>query len=98
MKFLTLNYIKQHSRIDYSGEDEMLELYAESAEETLLNYIGRTYEELVESNNGTFPTPLIHAALMLVDTSYTYRSQVSPTNIYLVPYTFDILVKPYIKL
>ena len=35
---------------------------------------------------------------MLVDISYTYRSAISPTNVSMVPYTFDVLVKPYMKL
>ena len=35
---------------------------------------------------------------MLVDVSYQYRSPISPTNVSVVPYTFDILVKPYMRL
>ena len=31
MKWLTIEYIKQHSRIDYDCEDELLELYGEAA-------------------------------------------------------------------
>ena len=39
MKWLKIDYIKQHSRIDYDCEDGLLELYGESAEETVLNVI-----------------------------------------------------------
>jgi hypothetical protein len=35
---------------------------------------------------------------MLVDVSYQYRSPVSAQNMSIVPYTFDLLVKPYVKL
>ena len=41
MKYLTLEYIKAHSRIDELreelGETDLVTLYAESAEETVLN-------------------------------------------------------------
>jgi hypothetical protein len=47
---------------------------------------------------GRIPAPLIHASLMLVDVSYQHRSPVSPQNMSIVPYTFDILVKPYMRL
>lgn len=97
MKFLTLEYIKQHSRIDFDCEDTMLTLYGEAAEDTLLNYLNRSYDDLLETYD-TMPSALIQAALMLVDVSYQYRSPISPANVSIVPYTFDILVKPYMRL
>lgn len=103
MKILSLDFIKQHSRIDYDCEDDLLELYGDSAEETLAQYLnrGKTVDEMVadlQEVYGYIPAPLYHAALMLVDISYQYSSPVSPTNVSVVPYTFDILVKPYMKL
>ena len=97
MKFLTLDYIRKHSRIEYHCEDDLLELYGEASEATLLNYIGMTYEEII-GEDGKVPAPLMQAALMLVDVSYQFRSPVSSQNMSIVPYTFDILVKPYVKL
>lgn len=99
MKWLTLTKIKQQLRIepDFTDEDDVLEMYGESAEEVILNYLNRSYEDVVEIY-GHMPAPLIHASLMLVDTSYQYRSPVSTQNMSLVPYTFDILVKPYMRL
>lgn len=97
MRFLSLEYIKQHSRIDYDCEDALLELYGDAAEETVLNYCNRTLEDLV-SNYGEVPAAIMQAALMLVDVGYQYRSPINPTNIYVVPYTFDVLVKPYMIL
>lgn len=105
MKWLEIDYIKQHSRIDYDCEDALLELYAESAEEMVLNTLGRTYEDLLENfgidqpdGSKHVPAAIVQASLMLVDSSYTNRSPISPTNMYQVPYTFDFLVKPYMKL
>lgn len=103
MRFLTLEYIKAHSRIDYDCEDGLLELYGNAAEGVLAQHLGRgkTVDDMVESLTDEFgevPAPIMQAALMLVDVSYQYRSPVSSTNIYVVPYTFDILVKPYMVL
>ena len=103
MKYLSLEYIKQHSRIDYDCEDGLLEMYGDSAEETVAQYLnrGKTVDEMVADLKevyGHVPAPIYHATLMLVDVSYQYRSPISPTNVSVVPYTFDILVKPYMKL
>lgn len=97
MKFLTLKLIKDHLRVDGVNEEKLLEFYGEAAEETLLNHVGATYEELTETT-GEMPKALVEAALMMVDVSYQYRSPISSQSISIVPYTFDILVKPYIRL
>ena len=55
-------------------------------------------DKMLAAYGGTMPAPLVQAALMLVDTSYQFRSPVSAQNMSVVPYTFDLLVKPYVKL
>lgn len=97
MNWLDLPTIKEHLRITEDYEDEMLKIYGDSAEETVLNYLGMTYEELL-GKYSTVPVPIKHATLMLVDVSYQQRSPISATNMYLVPYTFDVLIKPYMHL
>ena len=97
MKWLTIDYIKKHSRLDFSDEDSVLELYANAAEDTVLNYLNRTYQDIIEQY-GEVPAAVRHATLMLVDVSYQYRSPISPSNVSVVPYTFDILIKPYMRL
>ncbi len=99
MKWLTLKIIKAQLRIepDFTAEDELLEMYGESAEDVLLNCVGRTYEDIVEVY-GHMPAPLKQASLMLCDVSYQYRSPISINNLSIVPYTFDLLVKPYMRL
>lgn len=99
MKWLTLEQIKAQLRIepDFTSEDTLLESYGESAETTLLNYLNRPYADILGSY-GDVPLPLVHASLLLVDTSYQHRSPISVTNISQVPYTFDLLVKPYMRL
>lgn len=101
MRYLTLNGIKLHSRIDYNIEDELLTLYGNAAEEAVLNIIGRSLSEVAQlwgTQEQPVPAALVQATLMLVDASYTQRSPVSTMNLYAVPYSFDLLVKPYMKL
>lgn len=109
MKWLTLDYIKAHSRIDYDGEDDLLTLYANAAEQTVLNLCNRSYDEMMEkygedttTESGdvvkTMPATIMQATLMLVDNSYQQRSPASAQSLHLVPYTFYLLIKPYIKL
>ena len=105
MKFLTIDKIKQQLRLDCTCEAELLDAYGNSAEQTLAAYIGfmdennvPSVDRMLEAYGGTMPAPLVQAALMLVDTSYQFRSPVSAQNMSVVPYTFDLLVKPYVKL
>jgi uncharacterized phage protein (predicted DNA packaging) len=97
MKWLTIDWIKQHSRIDFDCEDDLLELYGESAEQTVLNVCNRTMEGIADTY-GEIPKPLFVAALMLVEVSYTQRAPITQQNMYTVPYAFDMMVKPYMKL
>ena len=97
MKWLTKEWIKKHSRIDFDCEDDLLEMYGDDAEQTVLNIIDRTYEELMETY-GEVPKPLYVAALMLVELDYDHRSLISGQQQYLIPNSFDMKVKPYMRL
>ena len=97
MKWLTIPDIKKQLRIDFDDEDDELELYGSSAEDTVLNYMNRTYQDLLE-NFGEVPAPIRQATLMLVDNSYQHRSPAEPTQMYYVMYGFDSLIKPYMRL
>ena len=99
LRWLDLQKIKAQLRIEstFTDEDTLLEMYGESAEEVLLNHLNRTYEDII-ATYGSVPVPIIHASLMLVDVSYQHRNPVSLQNMSIVPYTFDILLKPYMRL
>ena len=97
MKFLTLELIKKHLRIDGVIEDDLLDLYGEAAEETLFKTIGVTYEQFIDEV-GEMPKSLVNAALILVDVRYQYRGPGDKMPLSIIPYGFDILVKPYVKL
>lgn len=99
MKYLTLCDIKAQCRIepDFHDEDKVLTLYGRAAEDTVLAYINRSYEDMI-STYGEIPPAVVQATLMLVDASYQHRSPASTQQMYYVMYSFDFLIKPYIKL
>lgn len=99
MKWLTLEEIKQQCRIeaDFTMEDALLTGYGNSAESTILNHLNRTYYDLTEQY-GEVPQDIINASLMLVDVWYQHRSPIEALSLSIVPYTFDLLIKPYMKL
>lgn len=98
MKWLSLDFIKQHSRIDYDCEDALLEMYGDSAEESIMNICNRSYEDLKVMGGGKIPANLYHAGVILVDNSYTNRGAVSVTAQNAGMYGIDLLLKNYIKL
>ena len=97
MKFLTIDKIKQQLRLDCTCEAELLEAYGNSAEETVLDIMGCTYDVAV-AKYGSIPARAHQAALMLVDTWYQFRTPIADRQMSVVPYTFDILMKPLAKL
>lgn len=99
MKWLTLERIKQQCRIeqDFHDEDDLLELYGESVEETVLNDLNRTYEDLIECY-GQVPRNIIHASLLLVDHSYRQRSVADTMAMSSVPYAYEQKIMPYMRL
>lgn len=99
MNWLTLSQIKQQLRIepDMTMEDDLLTLYGESAETIITKLCRRTYQEFLDEY-GEIPATIKHASLMLVDVSYQNRSPLSMTSLSAVPYTFDMLIKPYMRL
>ena len=105
MQIISLETIKQQCRIepDFTDEDARLTSYGTSAEETMAQYLGRgkTVTEMVASlteEYGAVPESIKNATLMLVDNWYQHRSPIETVAMYSVPYTFDILIKPYMKL
>ena len=100
MKFLTFDQIKAQLRLDDEQAEEerdILELYGESAEDAVLSLVRRNMANLVETY-GRIPKQIVQATLMLVAISYQHREPASQQNMYAVPYTFDLLIKSYMRL
>ena len=98
MKWLTLERIKQQCRIemDFHDEDESLMDMGEVAEDSILELLNRSYEDLYEVY-GRVPAPVRHASLLLVDSLYQFRGKDLAQQTHDNP-SFSILLKPYIKL
>lgn len=104
MKYLTLEEIKAHTRIDMDVEDNLLEMYGESAEESVMNYLGKTLEDFeveTEDEEGEthtelhIPTPIRHATMMLAAHFYAHREPAGTVNVQAIPYTMEVLLNPY---
>jgi len=97
MKYLTLDYIKDHSRICHDAEDDVLERLGCAAENAILNLCRRTIEDVYEEY-GEIPADLMHVTLELVDNLYQHRGTDENVSLSVVPYNFDLMVKPYMRL
>lgn len=97
MKWLTLESIKKQCRIEVgvTYEDTLLTDYGEAAEDTVLNVLGKTYDEVIEEY-GVIPKPVQQASLMLVDLSYQHRTPDAITQLHDTR-AFDTLVASYIR-
>ena len=98
MKYLTLEYIKAHSRIDCDCENELLEKYGSAAERAILNLLNRSLEDLKAANDGEVPDDVMVATFELTENLIQHRSPVEQVSLSVVPYNYDLLLKPYIVL
>lgn len=97
MKWTNINYLKMHSRILDDCEDALLEQYGTAAENLVLTYTRRTYEDIIETY-GEVPAELYVAVQLLVDNMYQNRSIATMHNMSIVPYSFDFIIKPFMRL
>ena len=99
MKYLTIEHIRQHLRIDpLAEEDAVLDLYGGAAEDTVLSLCNRTIDDVI-ATYGCVPDALRQATLLLVGMSYQIREPATAQHLSSVPYgSVDILLKPYMRL
>lgn len=100
MKYLTFEQIKQQLRLDDEQaelEQMRLEGMAMAAEEAVLEIIRRSLIDVILTYNG-IPQRIIQVTLLLVDEWYQHRSPVEQGQLYPVPYTFDLMLKPMMRL
>lgn len=100
MKFLNIDMCRDHLRIEPEEFEEQKSIichYAESAEDLVLCWIEKTYEEVVEEYGGV-PSNLVQAALLVLAQNYEHRTSITPQQVYLLPIgNFDALCIPYMK-
>lgn len=100
MKYLTFEQIKQQLRLsDEQAEFERMRLegMAEAAEDAVLTIIRRPLRN-VKQVYGHVPQKLIQVTLLLVDDWYQHRGTVENLSMSAVPYAFDFMLKPMMRL
>ena len=100
MKYLEIDYIKQHSRIDYDCEDALLQVYGEAAERAVMNLLGRDYDDIVKTfgtEEMPVPAPIINATLLVCDHLYNHRAPDENVQLHSV-HSLEFLLKPYMRL
>ena len=102
LKVVSLEELKAQMREDFDGEDELIKLYGEAAEDAVIGATRRTLGELVEMGKAEggegFPARLKVAILMLAAQSHRNREPVAAVAQNAVPYAFEMYIKPYVKL
>jgi hypothetical protein len=100
MKYLTFEQIQAQLRLDDDQaelERTRLEGMAEAAEDAVLTIIRRPLYN-VKQVYGHIPQKLIQVTLLLVDEWYQHRSPVEQGQLSPVPYAFDFMLKPMMRL
>lgn len=100
MKYLTFEEIKAQLRLD-DGQAELernrLEGMGMAAEEAVLAIIRRSLVDVIMTYNG-LPQRLVQVTLLLVDEWYQHRSPIDMGTMSTVPYAFDFMLKPMMRL
>ena len=100
MKFLTFDQIKAQLRLDdqqATDEHDLLVLYGEAAEDVVLDLIRRPLYNVMQVY-GHVPKRLMQASLLIVAQSYQHREPASSQNLSVIPYSLDMLLKPFMRL
>jgi uncharacterized phage protein (predicted DNA packaging) len=108
MKFITLNELKDQLRIehDYTDEDTLLTTMGNASEAALLRACNRTAADLLatfgttdpDSGDVLPPPDFAMACLMLGKHLYEHRGPDDTVQQVQVPFSIDLMVKPFIKL
>ena len=99
MVVVSLALFKKHVRADdFADDDEYLEHLLETAASAVITATNRTEDELEQMGDGTMPTPIKHAIMMLGAHWYNQRESVSSVQMHAVPDSLQALIKPYRKL
>lgn len=97
LKWLSIDAIHAHCRIDFNCEDAELEQYGMAAEQAILDLTRRTYENFIDTY-GRIPDPIFNASLLLVQSLYKNRDAEEQRDSKEIAYGFKFLVKNYMAL
>ena len=97
LKWLSIDAIHAHCRIDFVCEDAELEQYGIAAEQAILDLTRRTYENFIDTY-GRIPDPIYNATLLLVQSLYKNRDAEEQRDSKEIAFGFQFLVKNYMCL
>lgn len=95
---IPLDALKKEMNVDYPNDDEYITMLGQVALQCLFRTTRRSVSELKQMNGGVFPQSIILASTKLAAHWYRVREVVSSTQQVVVPCTFELLIKPYIRL
>ena len=97
LKWLTIDAIHAHCRIDFNCEDAELKQMGITAEQAILDLTRRTYENFVDTY-GRIPDPIFNASLLLVQSLYNNRDAEEQRDSKEIAFGFSFMVKNYMVL
>ena len=97
LKWLNIDAIHQHCRIDFNCEDAELEQFGVAAEQAILDLTRRTYENFIDTY-GRIPDPIFNATLLLVQSLYKNRDAEEQRDSKEIAFGFSFMVKNYMVL
>ena len=97
LKWLSLDAIHQHTRMDFNCEDAELEQFGMAAEQAILDLTRRTYENFIDTY-GRIPDPIFNATLLLTQSLYKNRDAEEQRDSKEIAFGFSFMVKNYMVL
>ena len=97
LKWLTIDAIHAHCRIDFNCEDAELEQYGIAAEQAILDLTRRTFDNFIDTY-GRIPDPIYNATLLLVQSLYKNRDAEEQRDSKDIAFGFSFMVKNYMVL
>ena len=97
LKWLSIDAIHAHCRIDFNCEDAELKQMGITAEQAILDLTRRTYENFVDTY-GRIPDPIFNASLLLVQSLYNNRDAEEQRDSKEIAFGFSFMVKNYMVL
>lgn len=77
MRFLTLEQCKRHVYVEHDEDDNLIELYATSAEQAVENYLEQPLEEVITDKNRE---AIVSAMLLFFGSMYANREGFTTMN------------------
>jgi hypothetical protein len=97
LRWLSIDAIHAHCRIDFNCEDAELEQMGITAEQAILDLTRRTYENFIDTY-GRIPDPIFNASLLLVQSLYNNRDAEEQRDSKEIAFGFSFMVKNYMVL